>query len=98
MLQRDAGFFDYFAGVIADGIGEFDVIGLPGQRREAHVDLGRQTGVNTAAFVIFAFQAERIEDLHFVMIDLVEAAVAAPLAAGVGAEGEHEFDVGECSC
>src|SRR5581483_2052505 len=38
-------------------------------------------------------QAERIEDLHLVEVNLVEAAVAAPLATRVGAVGLHELEV-----
>ena len=55
---------------------------------------GVDLGVDAAALVVLAVQAERVEDLHLVMVDLVEAAVAAALAAAVRPEGQQEFDVG----
>ncbi len=80
------------------GVGEVHVVGLPDQRRQAHVHLRRHPGVNAAALVVLAVQAERVEDLHLVVIDLVEAAVAPTLAAGVGADRAAGTRRGRCSC
>src|SRR4051794_27470773 len=88
----DAGLSDNLV-ILAHGVREVDVVGLPGQRREAHVELRLGLGVDAAGLVVLAVQAEGVEDLDLVVVDHVEAAVTATLAAGVRAEGEHELSV-----
>ncbi len=85
-------FFDLLA-VLGDGVGEVDVVRLPLERRQAHVDLRLELGVDAAALVVLAVEAEAVEDLHLVHVDLVEAAVAAALVAGVGAVRLQELEV-----
>ena len=72
---------------------EIDIVGLPLQGRETHVHLRIRLLVNTSALVIQPHQAERIEDLHLVEINLVKSAVPPPLASRIGLEGKHELHV-----
>lgn len=90
----EAGVSGFLAGGVVLGGGEVDVVGLPGEGREAEVFAGGGDFVEAAAFVVFAFEAEAVEHLDFVAALEVDAAVAAGLATGVGHEGEAEFDVG----
>ena len=87
---------DFFAVVF--GGGEVDVVGLPGERGQAHVDVGIFQLVEAAAFVVFSFEAERIEHLHFVAALQIDAAVAAGLAAVFGHVGQAELDVEFAAC
>ena len=88
---------DRVGGLLAVGIelggGELDVIGLPLEGREAHVHLGRGVLVDAAALVIEALEAEAIEDLDFVAVLEVEAAVGATLATAERLERQEEFEV-----
>src|SRR5262245_16933625 len=71
---------------------ELDVVGLPRQRREAHVDAGRFLAIEAAALVGLAFEAEAVEHLDLVLAVKVDAAVAAALAAGAGLERRAKLD------
>ena len=86
MLQCHAGVFDFLA-VLHHGIGELHVVGLPLERRQAHVHDRIGLGVDATALVVFPFQPKRIEDLHLVMVHLIKAAVAPALSARGGLEG-----------
>ena len=90
----EAGVGGFVAGGVVLGGGEVDVVGLPGEGREAEVLAGGGDFVEAAAFVVFAVEAEAVEHLDFVAALEVDAAVAAGLAPGVGHEREAEFDVG----
>src|SRR5690606_4420610 len=79
--------------VVVAGSLELDVVGLPHQRREAGVHGRLGDLIDAAALVVFPFQAERVEHLHFIAALDIDAAVAAPLAAGLGHEGSTELDV-----
>ena len=70
-----------------------DVVGLPGQRRKAHVHARRLDAVDAAALVVLALQAERVEHLHFVAALQIAAAVAAPLSARRRHERQQKLDV-----
>lgn len=72
---------------------ENDVVGLPGERRVAHVQAGVGDLVDTAAFVVFTSQAEGVEDLQFVTAVNVHAAVASSLTTITRLERGLEFEV-----
>ena len=88
---------DRVIGLLAVGVKlgrrELDVVGLPLQRREAHIHLGRAVLVDAATFVIQALQAEAIEDLYFIAVLHIDAAVRAALATAKGLERQEEFQV-----
>ncbi len=71
----------------------FDVIGLPGKRRQSHVHVRRLHRVQPAAFVVFPLQAERVEHLTFIASPHVNPAIAAPLAAIFRLIRSTELDV-----
>ena len=73
------------------GIGEIDVVGLPGEGWEAHVDRGSGDGVDATGFVHETIEAEGIEDLGFPTTTKVNTAVSTTLATGVGLVGGEEF-------
>ena len=75
------------------GGGEIHIVGLPLQGREAHVHLGRGILINPAAFVIEASEAEAVEDLDFIAMLEVEAAISPTLAATERLEGQEELEV-----
>src|SRR5262249_49270792 len=58
---------------------DLDVVGLPDQRRKAHVDLRLAVAVKRAALVVLALQAETVEHLNL-LAEKIDAAVAASLA------------------
>ncbi len=89
----EARVFDLLAVGVVFGSGEFRVVGLPHQGRQAHVDGRIFDAVDAACFVVLADEAERIEDLGFVAALVVDATVAASLPAGLRHEGGHELDV-----
>ena len=57
--------------------GEIDVVGLPRQRREGHVDVRLFDRRDAAALVVVRLQPERIEHLHFIAALQITPAVAA---------------------
>src|SRR5262249_6065239 len=77
---------------LAVGLLDLDVVGLPGQRRQAHVHAGGLLAVEGAALVLLALQAEAVQHLD---LDAVheDAAVAAALAARLRHEGRAQLDV-----
>lgn len=77
--------------IVDHRVGELGVVGLPGERGEAHVHVRRGVFIDAATFVIQAFESEAIEDLHFVVVDLIKAGIAPALTAGGGAIGQHEL-------
>lgn len=79
-------------GVVGGG-GIIDVIGLPDEGREGHVDLGRGDGVEPAAFIVLALQAKAVQHLAFVAALQVAATVAPALAACGGHVGDFKFRV-----
>ena len=91
--QRDSRVGDLVTRVVKAGGREPDVIGLPNQRRQAHVHVRRLLAVQAAAFVGHAFQAERVQDLHLVALLDVDAAVAASLAGRIRHVRQSEFQV-----
>ena len=83
----------FFTGGVELGGGVGDVVGLPLEGGIAHVELGSAVVVDAAALVVFALEAETVEDLQFIAVLDVDAAVAPALAAAEGFEGEDEFEV-----
>src|SRR5580704_10327623 len=72
---------------------KFNVVGLPRERRQAHVHKRLGLLVDPAALIVQALQAKRVEDLDFVLILEINAAVAAPLSTSIWHEGCAKFDV-----
>ena len=100
-VRRDVVFGPHHA-VVADrrprrarGRGEavLDVVGLPGERRVAHVDVGGLDAVNAPALVVPSIEGETVEHLDFVPTADVDAAVAPALSPGKRFEAETELDV-----
>ena len=75
------------------GIREINVVGLPREGREAHVDGRRGDGVDAAGFIHEAIEAEGIENLGFPSAAKIDPAVSATLPAGVRLVGGEEFEV-----
>ena len=69
----------FLAGLVVSCRDEIDVVGLPLQRWQAHVQVRILDLVNPAALVVLAGQPERVKDLHLVSALHVDAAVAAAL-------------------
>ncbi len=72
---------------------EVDVVGLPLQRRGAHVDARAGDLVDAAALVVEPLEGIAVQHLDLVATLEVDAAVAARLAPGLGHEGRAELDV-----
>ena len=72
---------------------EIDVVGLPSQRRKAHVHIRRRRLIDAAAIIVLAFETEGIEHLDFVSALKIEAAVTASLTGFVWAVWQQEFNV-----
>src|SRR5438105_2934971 len=81
MLDRRPG----VAGLVAVGAdtggGELDIIGLPGEWRQARIDVFLGDFVNSAAIVVLPLEPERIENLDFVAGLKIHPTIAALLAA-----------------
>jgi len=93
-----------FSRVIELGHSEIDIVGLPGKRRERHVNPGADHFVNSAAaskfrepfeLAILVVPAERIDDLYFPFLFNVDAAVATLHATRGRHERATEFHVQE---
>ena len=93
VADGDDGVGGLLAVLVELGGGEVDVVGLPLQGREAHVHLGRGVLIDAAALVIEALEAEAVEDLDFVAVLEVQAAIGATLAAAERLERQEEFEV-----
>ena len=93
VLHGEGGVLGLLAVSIELRLGELDVVGLPGERGEAHVHERAVLGVDAAALVVLALEAEAVEHLHLVTILQIDAAVAAILTAPGGLEGQEEFNV-----
>src|SRR5579883_92054 len=72
---------------------ELDVVGLPHHWREAHIHERFVLRVDPTALVVFTLQAEAIENLTFVAVLNVHAAISALLTGAVGHPRQAEFDV-----
>lgn len=92
-FDRHAGPSGAVAVGVEFGVGKIDVISLPGEGREAHVNRGCGDGVDAATLVHEAIESEGVEDLGFPAAAKVNAAVSASLPAGVGLVGSEEFEV-----
>src|SRR5439155_1533611 len=75
VADRDLGSRRALAARIEARGGEVDVVGLPAQGRQAHVDLRLELLIEAAAFVVLALEAEAVEDLAFVAVLEIDAAV-----------------------
>ena len=92
-VDRHAGIGGFLAlGIKARG-GEVDVVGLPGERWEAHVELWLRGTVNAAGVAFVEIGTEGIEDLYLVAALQVDPAVAAALSTFERTVGGAEFDV-----
>jgi hypothetical protein len=60
---------------------ELHVVGLPRERRQAHVQTRFRDGIEAAAFVLLAFEAKGVEHLRLPASAVIHAAVAAMLTA-----------------
>ncbi len=92
VLKRHAGVLHLLA-VNAHGIGKLHIVGLPLERRKAHVHDRIGLGVDAAALVVFALKSKRIKNLHLVMIHLVKTTVAAALSTRSRVEGKEKLNV-----
>ena len=72
---------------------ELHVVGLPRERRKAHVHIRLPQLVEAAAFVVLPLQTEGIEHLDLVTVVQVDAAIAPGLAAGQRHVREPELHV-----
>src|SRR5262249_48704158 len=84
---------DLFATAVETRGREVNVIRLPRERRQAHIHERRVLRVEAAAFVVLALEAEAVEDLEFVAVLHVDAAVGPALPAGVRHERQEELQV-----
>ena len=79
----DAGVLDLFA-VLEPRGREFNVIGLPGEGREAHVQVGSLLAVEGAAEIKLSLYSEGIENLGLVVVEDVDSTVSTVLVARFG--------------
>ena len=86
------GLFDLLS-VLELGGCEINIIGLPAQGREAHVEAWCGDAVDAAEFIHPAVEAKGVEDLSLKAPLVVDATVAAALAAVKGFVGGHNLDV-----
>ncbi len=93
VLNRRPGIFGLLSRVIKFRGVILDVVRLPAQRRETHVDIRLADFVDAAAFVVLTGEPERVQHLDFVAALQVTAAVAAGLTTCVGHEARHKLDV-----
>ena len=75
------------------GRGEVDVIGLPLEGGETHVQVGILDGIDATALVVFAGEPKRIKHLHFVTSLQVAAAVGATLTTASRFVRQAELEV-----
>lgn len=88
-----ASMLHFLPGIVIRGGSVVDVVGLPGQRWEAHIH-GRGTdGVNASALVVFSLESERIQNLSFVASLHVATAVASPLSTSEWLEWKPKFQM-----
>ena len=88
-----AGVFDLLAVFVEARCSEDDVVGLPLERRGAHVDPGSGDAVDSPTLVRAALEAVTVEDLDLVASLEIDAAVSAALSPGLGLEGGAELEV-----
>lgn len=88
-----AGVGSFVAFLVEAGSSEVDVVGLPAEGREAHVELGFGSPVNASGVSFVKIGAEGIEDLNFVSTLKIDAAVATALSAFERSVGGAEFEV-----
>ncbi len=72
---------------------EIDVVGLPSERRKAHVDPRVGDRVDAAKFVFRPFEPKRIKDLRFVAAVVIDAAITTTLTSGVRFIGRANLQV-----
>ena len=90
--DADARRLDLPAALELGGV-EVDVVGLPDGGGLAGVDAWGGHLVDSPAVVVPALEAVAVEDLDLVAALEIDAAVAAPLALGLGHVGDAELDV-----
>src|SRR5205085_1819946 len=93
LADRDAGIADLLARGVEAGVLELDIVGLPGERREAHVHVRRLLAIDGAAVALLSIQAEGVQDLDLVAAEDIDPAVPARLPPRRRLEGRPEFGV-----
>lgn len=73
--------------------GEHDVVGLPAEWWQTHVETWWGDGVDASAFVVFSIEAKGIEYLGFPSAAVIDTAVTSFLTHGGGFVGGKEFEV-----
>ena len=80
----DHGIFDLLTFAVETGRFEFDIISLPLKRWETHIKIGSFVTVQRAAMVEFEIESERVQDLYFITLLNVTAAIPAILSDPIG--------------
>ena len=76
------------------GCGEVDIISLPAEWRQAHVEAGLSDGVDTTASVLSGMHTEGVEHLGFPAAIVIDVTIASALISCFGLEWRAKFDVG----
>ena len=85
-----AGIFDFLS-ILGHRVCEIYIIGLPGEGREACIYIRIFDGVNASTFIVCSLQAEGVEDLVLIHIDMVQSAVTTSLTTRCGTGWQHEL-------
>ena len=92
VIDGETSIRDFFT-VFELGGSEVNIVGLPGERRERHIDDRLRCLIEAAAFVVFSFEAKGVENLAFVAVVDIDTAVRSRLALAVWHKAREEFDV-----
>src|SRR5262245_3773487 len=92
VLHRDVG-RRYALAILEAGGGEIDVVGLPSQGRQAHINERIGLLIKPAAFVVEPLQAEAVENLQLIAVLQIDATISTALSGGVGHEGKSKFQM-----
>lgn len=85
--------FSEIALCVKPGRAEFYVVGLPLERRQAHVNIRRRNPINGAAFVPISRETVTVEDLNLVVLLKKDPAVAPVLSPLFRQQGNTKFQV-----
>src|ERR1700757_4538896 len=72
---------------------KLDIVTLPNGRRFAGIHFGSGGFIDSAAIILFTFEAIAVQNLHLIAALHVNTAVAASLALGLGHIGDAKLDV-----